>query len=210
MNADGSNVVRLTDQHDNWAPRWSPDGRSIAYASRRDGDWDIYRMDADGSDATRLTTGVGWESQPAWSPDGARIAFVRRAPGESLSSIYVMNTDGSNAVRLTYGEQPDWSPDGTMIAFACCSTGTVDIYVMRADGSSVTRLTDSSTYDGSPSWSPDGRRIALVTLVDYGCDWSFCYWYVEPAVMQADGSGLAPLGTIDWSGDAGSVSWRPH
>lgn len=87
-------VVRLTDTGGYW-PTWSPDGRKIAFASERDGNSEIYVMNADGSNVTRLTDAGG--NFPAWSPDGRRIAFASGGGPD----IYVMNADGSIVTRLT-------------------------------------------------------------------------------------------------------------
>ena len=92
-----AHVARLTSGiiwNFSFDPAWSPDGQKIAFTSNRDGggnDWDIYVMNADGSDIARLTDGAGNE-YPAWSPDGQKIAFSSDRGGDS--DIYVMNADG--------------------------------------------------------------------------------------------------------------------
>ena len=113
MNSDGTlplNVTRhgATDGWASWSPdggqigfpSWSPDGARIAFQSSRDGNWEIYVMNADGSSQTRLTNNSDEDGFPSWSPDGARIAYVSRT-GEGSYEIYVMNVDGSDQVRLT-------------------------------------------------------------------------------------------------------------
>jgi dipeptidyl aminopeptidase/acylaminoacyl peptidase len=146
MEADGTNVSRLTDNTaDDLNPAWSPDGTRIAFVSDRDGNENVYVMDADGAHQTQLTT------NPA----------NFRSPGPQ---IVVMDADGTNEVTLTpYGVwdyDPNWSPDGTMLAFESYVDGNTELYVMAADGTARTRLTTTSAYEMYPTWSPDGARIA--------------------------------------------------
>jgi Tol biopolymer transport system component len=101
----------------------------IAFVSDRDGNSEIYVMDPDGSDVTRLTNDPAGDLAPAWSPDGRRIAFVRNR------EIVVMNADGTGVTQLTDGrccsDNPAWSPDGRSIAFDSTSDTTdPEIYVI--------------------------------------------------------------------------------
>ena len=198
----GSGIVQLTDHAYSKGifPSWSPDGRRIAFESSRDGDWDIYVMNADGKDIMQITDDDAWDTSPSWSPDGRRIAFVSRRDGDF--DIYVMNADGSGVVQLTDDDAgdggPSWSPDGRRIAFTSDRDGDRDIYVMNADGSDVVQLTDGSSDNWVGSWSPDGRRIAFTSNRD-GDN--------EIYVMNADGSGIVQL-TDDDARDAGP-SWSP-
>ena len=172
----------------------------IAFVSDREGSWDIYVMNADGSGVTRLTDDTSWDQWPSWSPDGMRIAF--HSNRDESWDIYAMNADGSDVTRLTDDTAddlgPSWSPDGRHIAFHSERDGNRDIYVMNADGSGVTRLTDSPEPDWYPSWSPDGQRIVFVSLRDGD---------FEIYVMNADGSGVTQL-TDDTATDLGP-SWSP-
>jgi hypothetical protein len=122
-----------------WDHFWSPDSSYIAFTSNRDGNDEIYVMDADGSNQQRLTDNSAIDRQPSWSPDGSRIAFVSNRPDKD--EIYVMDTNGSNQQRLTDkpegDRQPSWSPDGSRIAFVY-RWGR--IVVIDADGSNRQRL----------------------------------------------------------------------
>jgi len=168
LGADGSNVTKVTGEPGpipwTFAPSWSPDGSKIVFESRKEGKAQIYVVDIDGSNETRLSPEGVEDFSPAWSPDGSKIAFESRRDGNY--EIYVMNADGSNPTRLTENtaigdHYPVWSPDGTKIAFISNRDGQRDIYIMNADGSNVTRLTDNSMIKSSLSWSPDGTKIAF-------------------------------------------------
>lgn len=181
---DTPGVLRLTnDPADDFHPRWSPDGQRIAFASNRDGDYEIYTIAADGSDLRQLTHNDASDSHPgSWSPDGTQVAFVSDRDGDP--EIYAVAADGSTETRLTTSagndSHPAWSPDGMRIAFFSDRDGNHEIYVMNADGSGQTRLTDRSADDHDPSWSPDGERIAFATNVDFEIPGSFDIHTIRP------------------------------
>jgi Tol biopolymer transport system component len=144
--------------------RTEPVNEKIAFVTNRDGNDEIYIMNADGSDQRRITRNSYRDSQPKWSPDGKKIAFVSDRDGDD--EIYIMNTNGWFQRRITRNEfsdwDPSWSPDGKKIAFVSDRDDLLlEIYVMNADGSDVRRLTDNSSFDTCPAWSPDGEKIAF-------------------------------------------------
>jgi uncharacterized repeat protein (TIGR01451 family) len=157
MNADGSGVTRLTDSGIDLMPSYSPDGTAIAFVSGRDGDWEIYGMNADGSDQRSLSRHPDDDfSPPAWSPDGSRIAFASLRDGDW--EIYSMAADGSSQTNLTHDPgadvDPAWSPDGSKIAFASDRAGQFGVYV-SADGSSPTHVTEGQPGPNrDPAWAP--------------------------------------------------------
>ena len=110
--ADGSLVYLASHPARDWAQAWSPDGR-IAFVSDRDGSVELYVMEADGSNLTRLTYNAGFTGAFRWSPDGGRIAFSSDRDG--VRELYVMAADGSNPTRVThtvgFNEQIAWSFD---------------------------------------------------------------------------------------------------
>jgi dipeptidyl aminopeptidase/acylaminoacyl peptidase len=138
----------------------------ISFDSTRDGNTEIYVMNADGSQPTRLTDNPAIDRDAAFSADGRRIAFVSERDGNS--EVYVMNADGTGQTRLTNNAaedfQPAFSPDGR-IAFMSNRglQGDMEIYVMNADGTGETRLTNNTSFEGQPTYSPDGSKIAFAT-----------------------------------------------
>jgi hypothetical protein len=159
MRPDGTDVLRLTWWEDasDLSPSWSPDSTRLAFASKRDGNWEIYIMDRDGGNLTRLTNDDSDDTNPAWSPDGSRIAF--ESTREGYAEIYVMAVGGGEAVNISNApfsseHGPTWSPDGGRIAFYSDRDGEWDIYVMGADGSDPVKLTGDNTNDQVPAWRP--------------------------------------------------------
>ncbi|MHB9029880.1 MAG: hypothetical protein ACYC9O_14020 [Candidatus Latescibacterota bacterium] len=144
---------------------WSPDGKQLVCQSSRDGHYEIWKMNADGSNAVNLTKSEDWEDEPSWSPDGQKIVYVILTR-EDISDIWVMDADGSNRKQLTHGESqgnysPSWSPDSSKIVFISGNPPDAQVYVMNADGSGITALTSGGFGKSRPDWSPDGSRIAF-------------------------------------------------
>ncbi len=163
INSDGSDLKLLdnTTTHIDDQPDWSPDGTKIVFKSsyrhERTGllfSSEIYTMNVDGSEVTRLTYNEARSSEPVWSPDGQKIAYYLIKEGSD--DIYVMNADGSEQTRLTHHPaqdmSPTWSPDGEKIAFVSDRDGNYEIYIMNADGSNKTRITFTAD-----NWEPDWR-----------------------------------------------------
>jgi Tol biopolymer transport system component len=188
VNPDGSDVAQLTSVRDNFNPRWSANGRRLVFTSGRDGKPEIYVMDADGGNQTRLTSDPATDFNPSWSPDGQKIAFQRNVNG--LYDIYVVGVDGSGTTNLTNGQggaEPAWSPDGRKIAFISGN----NVFSMNADGSGRTKLTayptpthDSFAEPGNPNWSPDGDKIAYDLI--FGGGLGYFFWSLN--VINADGT----------------------
>src|SRR6267142_2443833 len=117
------------------APHVKTNGK-IAFGSKRDGNNEIYVMDANGGNQTRITNNFDYDDQPHWSPDGTKIAFFSRRDGNF--ELYSMNADGSNQTRLTNDFAADgfpaWSPDGAKIVFMSGNSlfdpNSFEIYVM--------------------------------------------------------------------------------
>jgi Tol biopolymer transport system component len=189
----------------------------IVFTTTRDGNTEIYTMNADGGSQVRLTTNPAFDGDPAWSPDGTRIVFTSTRDGNE--EIYSMNADGSNQTRLTNNlaldRTPVWSPDGAEIAFASNrDSGNFDIFVMNADGSSQINISLGVQTDfQDPDWSPDGTKIA--------CSQSILVNGVRGPygvlVMSADGSNqtrLSSPGNVDitprWSPDGSKLAFASN
>ena len=225
VNSDGTSEVRLVTGGHNEGPAWSPDGGQIAFASDRAGHWNVYTINADGSNLVRRTLSTppnSHASKPAWSPDGRRLAYHGLCDGDSCIRVTTLDDDAPS-LRLGqprgYNTDPAWSPDGRSIAFVSDWSAfdfVFDIYVTNEDGSNIVQLTNSLGmwrdlhYYLHPTWSPDGRQIAFVysTIVNTS-DMRY-----RVAVMNADGTGLRDLaivGDIPWVQiqDPGSIAWSP-
>ncbi len=144
----------------------SPLFGKIVFHSTRDGNYEIYKMDSDGSNQTRLTFNEESDVYPVWSPDGRQIAFHSDRDGND--EIYVMDADGNHQRNLTrhpgYDAFPDWSPDGSRIIFSSDrkvgGTRPINLFVMDSNGNNVKPLAHRGVGK-TPKWSPDGKQIAF-------------------------------------------------
>ena len=177
MNDDGSRRRRLT--HNTTAldndPRWSPDGKRIAFTRYMDRTKtqttaEVFIMNADGTDPQRLTHNNVIDNTPSWSPDGTQIAFSSSRSG--VWEVFVIELATRAVTQLTdaLSSTPDWSPDGTQIAFERFikipnGINPKTIYVMDADGQHQRPVLPDPPLDGPPTfryfprWSADGQRI---------------------------------------------------
>jgi serine/threonine-protein kinase len=171
MDPDGTNRRRLTHNGagvDDLDPEWSPDGERIVFVSDRAGSYDLYVMNADGSDPRRLTkTPDRCEANPTWAPGGRSIVFDTYCLLTSeQSDLYSVSVEGGHVTNLSRHSGNDfgarWSHDGTQIAFTSDRGGFgEEIYVMTPDGSRVERVTFESGNDRDVAWAPGGAVIAF-------------------------------------------------
>jgi TolB protein len=147
------------------SPRWSPDGKFVAFVSTRGKNQDIWTMDSQGKNLKQLTSDTAADNSPAWSPDGKHLAFTSGRSGNF--EIWSMNADGSDQKKLTDHPRMDywpvWSPEGKHIAFTSNRDGNYEIYVMDADGKNVRNISNHPASDNFAAWSPDGRRLAWIS-----------------------------------------------
>lgn len=171
---DGENPRQVTTNRSlNITSVWSPDGRTLAYTSYRNGPPNIFLANIYEGTGGALTKPVGQNWLPAFSPDGTRIAFSSTRDGNA--EIYTANRDGSDLRRLTnHGSadiSPTWSPSGAQIAFTSDRTGAPQIYVMGTDGLGLRRITTSESYADRPTWSPAPyNEIAFASRTGPGND----------------------------------------
>lgn len=189
-----------------YQPDWSPTGDKIVYA-RGIYNYEpvnIWVMDQDGSNKQQLTFGLA-DTAPEWSPDGTKIAFTRKLNRyEGYNQIYIMNSDGSNIVQLTFDDchsgAPTWSPDGAFIAFVSDKDGALwpgDLWVMKNDGSEGKRLT---TMGGVffPKWSSADNIIAFQWYGGGSCNEEIFFAYLSinsPPVADAGFDQTVSVGT---------------
>lgn len=134
----------------------------IVFQSSRDGNFEIYSMNSDGTNQQRLTNSPTNDVSPCWSPDGTTIAFASDRTGNW--EIYSMHSDGSNVLQLTHGQgsntAPAWVESGRKILFVSTRDAiNGDLYLMNPDGGGVERVTADSTVKDSPVMSGDGKSI---------------------------------------------------
>lgn len=153
----------------NTGAAWSPDGSKVAFTMSRDGNPEIYVVNADGSGLRRLTRDPSTEASPTWSPDGSRIAFVSDRHG--TPQIFVMDADGGNVERLTrqgnYNQTPAWSPRGDEIAFTARDERyAFDLFVVNVETKEIRRLTQDQGTNQHPTWAPNGRMLLFTSTRD--------------------------------------------
>jgi Tol biopolymer transport system component len=228
MSPTGSNLVNLTagSEATDLLANWRADGRKIVFMSDRKTphnpkppgfpgpDFEIFVMNADGSNRTQITFNKRDDEDPAWSPNGRRIVFVRDfnpVRGQTDYDIFTMKADGTGKKNLTNSpgvmdSQPNWSPNGRKIAFSRApdADSNNDIYKMSPNGSNLQQLTINALDNEFPNWSPNGRRIAFNSnRDDPRKEENF-----EVYKMRAGGGHVTRL-TFNKAGD-GLPAWSPN
>jgi TolB protein len=191
VGADGSNLVRLTDNPgQDFEPTWSPDGTLIAFVSERDGISAAYIMDADGANQRPFPGLPDGVASLDWSPDGSRVVFDRIVDYHYRLFVLELLTGEVRELDQVAGSKPCWSPDGQWIAFA----GDAQIGIVRPDGSGLRWLTTQTGHNAHPTWSPDGTRIAYQSD-DLGRDMICIVGVATGTFVRAADVGTSP----DWS-----------
>lgn len=146
----------------------APTTPKILFTSARDGNYDIYIMNLDGSEQMNLTRHRSADVQAVWSPTGEQILFVSDRDG--FRDLYLMDPDGSNVRRVfkrdAYREDPTWSPDGKQIAYTYAEgLGSPSFIYIATLGDEKEKLVVKGFY---PEWSSDGTEIVYIAYVPIG------------------------------------------
>jgi TolB protein len=184
----------------NLSPVWSPDSRSLAYTSYKNGYPDLFRLfPFERRPEQTLAAFSGINSSPAWSPDGSQLALTLSKDGNP--EIYVLTIATGVLRRLTrhagIDTEPTWAPTGRQMAFVSNRSGSPHVYVMDAEGANVRQLTFGG-HETQPRWSPRGDAIAYTARQGNHDIW----------VVQSDGSNVRRL--TAGPGDNESASWSPN
>ena len=175
----------------------------ILFYSNRDGDYDLYLVDARDGEVRQIMNDPAEDMRGDWSPDGSQIAF--QSDRDGIRDLYVMDADGSNVRRLMSdgGEnlKPAWSPDGQSILFESTRDGNPEIYRVLVGSGTVLRITDNPAEDWAPAWSPDGTQVAFMSNRDTGEERYAVY------VMDANGGNVRRLTDLEF--DSRSPDWSP-
>ncbi len=172
----GTSVTQLTnDGADDSGPVFSPDGKTIAFASTRAGSWDLYTMDFDGRNVVQVTSGPMQDLHPSFSPDGARLAYCSAGGRSGQWELWVADLRTHQKKMIGYGLFPSWAPNNETdrIAFQRArhrGSRWFTLWTLDLIDGEPTRVTELAASTNAaivaPSWSPDGKRLAFATIVE--------------------------------------------
>lgn len=204
MDADGSNVVRLTDHPSaEQGPVWAADGKSLFFTGERDGRGEIYRVWVADKRVERVTAGINRSIMPAASPDGRYLAYASQTIMNFQIHLLDMTTGTSTQITTGGGAcRPSFSPDSQELAFVRIATEPSRLEAVRVSGGRIL-VEDPKLWSYYPDYSPDGRYIAFSVSPEHheGEDWDL-------ALMEAGKPGHFVRLTTGPGNDR-VPDWRP-
>jgi len=143
---------------DDFGPSFSPDGKTILFASNRKGNWGIWSLGADGEGLKQITKGSGDDIAPVFSPDGKEIAFLKKTEDKKLRSLEDEKLKSTTSQPLN---------------LSTSVISTYDLWIMNSDGSVARQVTKGISIISYPAWNPNGKEIAFITKGDKGHEIQF-------------------------------------
>jgi len=153
-------LLQLTKHPDNdYHPRWSKDGKKIAYTHNDGKKIDIFTISSKSGTPKILTMDLNGDKHLSWSPDNSKIVFDARPPS-GLPSLFIIPSTGGNPHKITskVGFHPVWSPDGKKIAFS-----NSNIWMFDLESKEYQQVTNNPADEFHPAWSPDGKSISFTS-----------------------------------------------
>ena len=199
-------LTRLTyGLWDDVSPALSPDGTRVAFASNRDGAWDLYILDIQSGEITRVTNSPDYESAPSWSPDNQWLACEIYLDENLEVAIVSLKNGDQEPIPLTENpaadHSPAWAPDGRHVAFVSNRGGDSDIWLADLDKTGEERYTNlsrtPSSAESHPVWTRDGNQLAWTSVAQ---NIGFSGIYVWDA--------LQPERPATWIGDGDWPAWN--
>ena len=173
MDASGNNVRKISKflLDDSWLGS-RKNATEFVVTSKKDGKKELYLIDQNGNELSRITNNDYYENDPSFSPDGKQIVF--RSIRTEYDELWIMNEDGSQARQLTeypkddttsskhnyHAGPPFWEPNSNIISFISKQEGNYSIFTIKPDGTGLKQITSGGLDEGWHTWSPDGKLIA--------------------------------------------------
>lgn len=173
---DGQSVTQITaDAADDAFPAFSPDGQKIAFASNRNGSWDIFTSDLDGRNVTQITFSPSQDIHPSFSPDGSKLVYCSAGTRSGQWELWTIELSTGVRKMIGFGLFPTWSPDKSrdIIAFQRArqrGSRWFSIWTLELIDGEARRISEVAVSANAalvtPQWSPDGKRLTFATVVD--------------------------------------------